>query len=172
MDNPTYVIRPHAARPPLPGRQSAQQFQPQPGYRSPRLAPPMPGAAGPRRPVPPARSHLSNPAGRPSPVHRPVGRPAAGLLRSTPSNPAAVPSKPERTSPTTAERAHAEEAPAQRSTCRRKRSVAWVYYTILATLCLIGSINAADARLLLPTMLCAAYATYLYRGGRFVFWIW
>jgi hypothetical protein len=62
--------------------------------------------------------------------------------------------------------------PAQRPAGRRKRSIAWVYYTILATVGLISSIGKADAGLLLPTIVCAAYATYLYRGGRFVIWIW
>jgi hypothetical protein len=42
----------------------------------------------------------------------------------------------------------------------------------LATVGLIASINTADAALLLPTILCAVYATYLYRGGRVVIWIW
>lgn len=54
---------------------------------------------------------------------------------------------------------------------RRKRSVAWVYYTILAVLCLVGAFSVGPSALL-PAVLCGAYATYLFRGGRFVLWIW
>jgi hypothetical protein len=170
MSNPTHVIRPHAARPPLPGRQYAQRPQLQSGYRPQRIAPPWP--ATPRGPVPP-RGDTSVSFGRPAPARGPVARAVAGPLRAAlPRQGSAVPSvESGRTSPATVS-ALTGEVPAQGSTCRRKRSIAWVYYAILATLCLIGSINAADARLLFPTMLCAAYATYLYRGGRFVFWIW
>jgi len=55
---------------------------------------------------------------------------------------------------------------------RRRRSVAWIYYTILAVLALIFAINKSQPGGLLISALCSAYATYLFRGGRFVLWIW
>ena len=53
----------------------------------------------------------------------------------------------------------------------RKRSVAWIYYSIIAAFCTCVGF-ATDIRALLPAALAAAYAVYLYRGGRFVLWIW
>jgi hypothetical protein len=55
---------------------------------------------------------------------------------------------------------------------RRRRSVAWIYYTILAVLGLIFAVSKSQPGGLLISALCAAYATYLFRGGRFVIWIW
>jgi hypothetical protein len=52
-----------------------------------------------------------------------------------------------------------------------RRSKAWVYYAILAVLCLVGAFSVGPSALL-PAALTAAYATYLYRGGRIVFWLW
>ena len=54
----------------------------------------------------------------------------------------------------------------------RRRSVAWVYYTILAVLGPIFTISQGHPSGLVVTALCGAYATYLFRGGRFVIWIW
>lgn len=53
----------------------------------------------------------------------------------------------------------------------RKRSLAWIYYSIIAA---VGTYFgfATDIRALLLAALAAAYAVYLYRGGRFVLWIW
>jgi hypothetical protein len=53
----------------------------------------------------------------------------------------------------------------------RKRSIAWIYYSIISVVAIcIGF--ATDIRALLPGIIAAAYAVYLYRGGRFVLWIW
>lgn len=53
----------------------------------------------------------------------------------------------------------------------RRRSAAWLYYTALAVLSFIylcmGHISGA-----IPLVLFGAYARYLYRGGRVVFWFW
>ena len=56
------------------------------------------------------------------------------------------------------------------STRRPQRSIAWVYYTILAVVSLILAPWAPA--ILLFTALFAIYAVYIYRGGRFVLWIW
>jgi hypothetical protein len=57
------------------------------------------------------------------------------------------------------------------NTTSRRRSKAWVYYTILAALSLVGAFSVGPSALL-PAALFAMYATYLYRGGRIVIWIW
>ena len=54
---------------------------------------------------------------------------------------------------------------------RRRRSVAWVYYAILSAVGLYAGFDV-NASLLIPGALCALYAVYLFRGGRFVLWIW
>ena len=52
----------------------------------------------------------------------------------------------------------------------RVRSRAWIYYTIIA----IGGVVVAFAQpiTLVVTVVAGAYAVYLYRGGRWVLWIW
>jgi hypothetical protein len=54
---------------------------------------------------------------------------------------------------------------------RRRRSVAWIYYTILAVGSLIG-VFAGKPIGLLGVLLFGGYASYLYNGGRFVIWFW
>lgn len=54
---------------------------------------------------------------------------------------------------------------------RRRRSIAWVYYAILAAVGLYLGFDV-NASLLIPGALCAMYSVYLFRGGRFVLWIW
>jgi hypothetical protein len=52
-----------------------------------------------------------------------------------------------------------------------RRSKAWIYYLLLA----FGSVFAIPSigpAMLLTAGLCGAYATYLFRGGRIVIWIW
>jgi hypothetical protein len=60
----------------------------------------------------------------------------------------------------------AGQTPAQ-----KPRSKAWVYYSILA---LASFIALCTGQLvgLLGMALFGLYALYLYRGGRFVFWLW
>jgi membrane protein CcdC involved in cytochrome C biogenesis len=53
----------------------------------------------------------------------------------------------------------------------RKRSVAWVYYAILA-LCFVFAAFAVTASAFVAALVCGAYSVYLFRGGRFVVWIW
>lgn len=53
----------------------------------------------------------------------------------------------------------------------RKRSVAWVYYSIITVLLLIVAVSSVFAAVL-PALVTAAYSLYLYRGGRFVLWLW
>jgi hypothetical protein len=53
---------------------------------------------------------------------------------------------------------------------RRRRSIAWVYYAILALVGVFASFTAPGVLVL--TLACAAYSAYLFRGGRFVLWIW
>ena len=53
----------------------------------------------------------------------------------------------------------------------RKRSKAWLYYSVLAVLSLFAIPSTHGASLLF-TAAAGAYAAYLYRGGRIVFWIW
>jgi len=53
----------------------------------------------------------------------------------------------------------------------RKRSLAWIYYALIAAVCTyVGFDNSVEA--LVPAALCAGYSVYLFRGGRFVLWIW
>ena len=52
----------------------------------------------------------------------------------------------------------------------RVRSRAWVYYTVIA----VGAtvFGFSHPALLLIAAVAGIYAAYLYRGGRFVLWIW
>lgn len=53
----------------------------------------------------------------------------------------------------------------------RRRSKAWIYYTILAVLSLIGVFLGQTVGLA-AAALFGLYARYLYRGGRIVIWFW
>lgn len=53
----------------------------------------------------------------------------------------------------------------------RKRSVAWIFYAILATASLF-TLPSIGPKSLLGTALFGLYSWYLFRGGRFVLWIW
>ncbi|MET8758819.1 hypothetical protein [Lentzea sp. NPDC004782] len=53
----------------------------------------------------------------------------------------------------------------------RRRSIAWVYYAILAAVGVWVGFSTHIAALF-PGLLCALYSVYLFRGGRFVLWIW
>jgi hypothetical protein len=53
----------------------------------------------------------------------------------------------------------------------RRRSTAWVYYAIIAVLGL-AAVPSSHGVSLIVTLLAGLYATYIYRGGRVVFWIW
>lgn len=63
------------------------------------------------------------------------------------------------------------QQPQQETQKRRRRSIAWVYYAILAAVGLYVGFDV-NASLLIPGALCALYSVYLFRGGRFVVWIW
>jgi hypothetical protein len=54
---------------------------------------------------------------------------------------------------------------------RRHRSVAWIYYAILAVVSLAVVPQTGGSSLVL-TALLVLYATYIYRGGRIVIWFW
>jgi hypothetical protein len=52
-----------------------------------------------------------------------------------------------------------------------RRSVAWVYYAIITALLVVAGFSGVISAL--PCALAtAAYSQYLFRGGRFVLWIW
>lgn len=53
----------------------------------------------------------------------------------------------------------------------RRRSKAWVYYSLL-TLGSLAAVFAGHASMLVGVVLFGLYARYLYRGGRFVIWFW
>ena len=53
----------------------------------------------------------------------------------------------------------------------RKRSIAWIFYAILATLSLF-TLPSVGPKGLIGTILLGLYSWYLFRGGRFVIWIW
>jgi hypothetical protein len=55
---------------------------------------------------------------------------------------------------------------------RPRRSKAWVYYSIITALLVVGSIAGQVWAGLLFAVVTGLYARYLYRGGRFVLWIW
>jgi hypothetical protein len=52
-----------------------------------------------------------------------------------------------------------------------RRSKAWIYYALLSVLSLASVASGAAAGLIAAPLL-ALYSVYLYRGGRFVVWIW
>jgi hypothetical protein len=53
----------------------------------------------------------------------------------------------------------------------RKRSRAWVYYSLL-TLGSLAATVAGHVAMLVGVLLFGLYARYLHRGGRFVIWFW
>lgn len=52
-----------------------------------------------------------------------------------------------------------------------RRSGAWLYYAVLSVVTLFLTASTHGISLIF-TALFAAYAAYLYRGGRFVIWFW
>lgn len=52
----------------------------------------------------------------------------------------------------------------------RKRSIAWIYYALLAAVGVIASFQSPV--ILVAALACGAYSAYIFRGGRFVLWIW
>ena len=53
----------------------------------------------------------------------------------------------------------------------RKRSVAWVYYMIITVLLIIVAVSTS-AGALGGAAITGLYSFYLFRGGRFVLWLW
>jgi hypothetical protein len=51
-----------------------------------------------------------------------------------------------------------------------RRSVAWIYYALIAVGALIASFQ--HPAFLLAAIVACLYSTYLFRGGRFVLWFW
>lgn len=56
------------------------------------------------------------------------------------------------------------------TTTRPRRSIAWLYYAILAVVALIAGVG--QPALLVAALPFGAYSRYLYRGGRIVIWLW
>lgn len=54
---------------------------------------------------------------------------------------------------------------------KQRRSKAWVYYGALSAFALF-LIPSLGFSMLLGAVLFGLYATYIYRGGRIVVWIW
>lgn len=59
----------------------------------------------------------------------------------------------------------------ERNTGRRPRSKAWFYYSVLAVLSLCAVFGGFPQGVA-GFLIFGAYSVYLYRGGRFVLWIW
>lgn len=53
----------------------------------------------------------------------------------------------------------------------RKRSIAWVFYAAL-TIVSLFTVPSVGLKGLIGTVLLGLYSWYLFRGGRFVLWIW
>jgi hypothetical protein len=54
---------------------------------------------------------------------------------------------------------------------RRPHYIAATFYLVLAVLGIVAAVNGHPSSLVL-TAIAGAYSMYLYRGGRFVIWIW
>ena len=54
----------------------------------------------------------------------------------------------------------------------RRRSAAWVYYGVIAMVLAIGGPALGVLGGLLVAIVPGAYAVYLFRGGRYVLWVW
>lgn len=108
----------------------------------------------PRPSTPPAPA---DPRGRPGPAANENG---AGFGNGSSAYPA----------PDGGYRAPDAAPPAPRG--RPRRSVAWVYYSIIAVIAVFASISSGEPEVLLAAAVSAAYAAYIFRGGRFVIWIW
>ena len=57
------------------------------------------------------------------------------------------------------------------SPVRHRRSLAWIYYAILAAGGLLVA-PSTHGNTILPSLALAAYAVYIFCGGRYVWWIW
>lgn len=64
------------------------------------------------------------------------------------------------------------DPPDTRQPPHRRRSIAWLYYSVIAVISVFAAISTGKPQVLIATALCTAYAIYLYRGGRIVLWIW
>lgn len=113
-----------------------------------------PGQAFPRPSTPPAPA---NPQGYPAPA---AGGDGATFGNGSPAYPA----------PDGPYRAPNTPPPAPRG--RPRRSVAWVYYGIIAIIAVFAAMSTGKPAVLIAAALSAAYAVYIFRGGRFVIWIW
>ncbi|MCW2940945.1 MAG: hypothetical protein JWN00_3930 [Actinomycetia bacterium] len=54
---------------------------------------------------------------------------------------------------------------------RPKRSKAWILYGVLAVSSLFA-IPSHPVQGIIGSVVCGLYSRYLFRGGRFVLWIW
>jgi hypothetical protein len=63
---------------------------------------------------------------------------------------------------------HDDEQPSVR--LRRKRSIAWLFYAAICIACLVVAFQQPAA--LIGAAITGMYSVYLWRGGRFVLWIW
>jgi hypothetical protein len=53
----------------------------------------------------------------------------------------------------------------------RPRSAAWMYYAVISVLLVIGAFSGLPSALLFAAV-TGVYSVYLFRGGRYVLWIW
>ena len=53
----------------------------------------------------------------------------------------------------------------------RRRSMAWIYYAIIAALSVVALVSGQLIGLV-GAVGAGAYSRYLYRGGRVVIWFW
>jgi Sec-independent protein secretion pathway component TatC len=54
---------------------------------------------------------------------------------------------------------------------RRRRSRAWIYYGVLAVAGIIAA-PSSHGQSLWATLVCGAYAVYIFCGGKYVWWVW
>jgi hypothetical protein len=118
---------------------------------APTPAPPAPGpTSGPPSPLLPAWA---------APAVTPVPRSPVAPVPPYPTYPAFPPPV----------RPAAGPVPARP---RRRLSVARFYYAALAILGVVIAVSSHEPKVLIGSVACAAYSIYLFRGGRFVIWIW
>jgi hypothetical protein len=86
-------------------------------------------------------------------------------VAATPSAPVPASSpQPQRPAPST------PSGSLRRTADGRARSVAWVFYGLLSILSLVLAFS--EPHLLIGALVTGLYSIYLFRGGRFVLWIY
>ena len=135
--------------------------------------------SGTEAPRPESGAGTSELGGLPDGPMQPPASAPAGAVGATVSPPAVPAAAATSSSNTTLRAAPLSPAPTGRGSilaspwrtpAGHRRSVAWIYYALIAVGGLILGLH--HPAFLLVAFVAGLYSTYLFRGGRFVIWFW